>query len=169
VGAGQARGCKRPPCSRVVNNRELGSLLQLPFILILSAALLLAIAALYISGIAFDWYGELENNGQIEARSISAEIRAQQDRIQIEAAKELGIAGPSQILFGDLHVHTTFSSDAFRMSLPMVQGDWNSPDNQTHRRLKMRLVQTPRSRNNTCDQVGREDICFLDVGGSNLR
>ena len=34
---------------------------------------------------------------------------------------------PKQILFGDLHVHTTFSSDAFRMSLPMVQGDGTHP------------------------------------------
>jgi hypothetical protein len=111
----------------MVNNRELGSLLQLQFVLILSAALLLAIAALYITGIAFDWYGELENSGQIEAQSISEEIRAHQDKVQFEAAKELGIASPGQILFGDLHVHTTFSSDAFRMSLPMVQGDGAHP------------------------------------------
>ena len=89
--------------------------------------LLLFLALLYISGIAFDWYGELENSGQIEAPSISAEIRAQQDKVQFEAAKELGIASTSQILFGDLHVHTTFSSDAFRMSLPMVQGDGAHP------------------------------------------
>jgi hypothetical protein len=132
VGAGQARGCKRPPCSRVVNNRELGSLLQLPFILILSAALLLAIAALYITGIVFDWYGELEESGRIETRPASAEIRSQRDMVQFEAAMELGIASPKQILFGDLHVHTTFSSDAFRMSLPMVQGDGGLPTITRH-------------------------------------
>jgi hypothetical protein len=32
-----------------------------------------------------------------------------------------------QILFGDLHVHTTFSADAFIRSLPMLQGDGAHP------------------------------------------
>ena len=94
---------------------------------ILAAILLLFVAVLYIAGIAFDWHGELENSGQIEARPLVTEIRTQQDRVQIDAAKKMGIASPKQILFGDLHVHTTFSSDAFRMSLPMVQGDGAHP------------------------------------------
>src|SRR5215468_7777416 len=32
-----------------------------------------------------------------------------------------------QILFGDLHVHTTFSADAFIRSLPMLQGEGAHP------------------------------------------
>src|SRR5437016_12151613 len=32
-----------------------------------------------------------------------------------------------QILFGDLHVHTTFSADAFIRSLPLLQGEGAHP------------------------------------------
>ena len=32
-----------------------------------------------------------------------------------------------QIFFGDLHVHTTFSQDAFFFSLPMLQGEGAHP------------------------------------------
>jgi hypothetical protein len=87
----------------------------------------LLLPLLYTIGIAFNWYGELEDSGQIESHPVSAEIRARQIEKQLEATKKLGITGPKQILFGDLHVHTTFSSDAFRMSLPMVQGDGAHP------------------------------------------
>ena len=81
----------------------------------------------YIAGIAFNGYGVIEDIGLIRAQAIPAEVRAQQDSAQIQAAKNLGVEVPKQILFGDLHVHTTFSSDAFRMSLPMVQGDGTHP------------------------------------------
>jgi len=43
------------------------------------------------------------------------------------AALDVGVARPKQILFGDLHVHTTFSFDAFQMSLPMAGGDGAHP------------------------------------------
>jgi hypothetical protein len=53
---------------------------------------------------------------------MTARTSAQQD-----AAVELGRATPGQILFGDLHVHTTFSSDAFIRSLPMLNGEGAHP------------------------------------------
>ena len=48
-------------------------------------------------------------------------------RKQTLAADALGVEQPKQILFGDLHVHTTFSLDAFLWSLPIFQGEGAHP------------------------------------------
>lgn len=84
---------------------------------------ILAAAAVYLTGIYFNWYGEREGAGLVQAPAIPDGVIDQRESAQAV------IAGPGakQILFGDLHVHTTFSSDAFRMSLPMVQGDGAHP------------------------------------------
>ncbi len=85
-------------------------------------------AAVYVLGIMLGWYGELEDEGTIVAtQPRNAETRQAASDTQHSAAMAAGVPEPSQILFGDLHVHTTFSSDAFRMSLPMVQGDGTHP------------------------------------------
>lgn len=103
-----------------------------PIVLNRKAIALLAItlpvaAGVYTAGIALDWYGKPEPMGQIEASAVAPRVRDQQDSAQHLAARLLGVETPKQILFGDLHVHTTLSSDAFRMSLPMVQGDGAHP------------------------------------------
>ena len=46
---------------------------------------------------------------------------------QAEARSEVGVGARKQILFGDLHVHTTFSPDAFMTSLPMMGGSGLHP------------------------------------------
>lgn len=84
-------------------------------------------AGVYLLGISLGWYGEPESPGNIEAQSLPDELLAKRSEQQQAAALEIGASTPKQILFGDLHVHTTYSSDAFRMTLPMVQGEGAHP------------------------------------------
>ncbi|MFK8031849.1 MAG: DUF3604 domain-containing protein [Gammaproteobacteria bacterium] len=85
-----------------------------------------AVVGMYVTGIMQGWYGQLEESGSIAA------IEPRPPELHEARLKPQGVTSvtgnePKQILFGDLHVHTTFSSDAFRMSLPMVQGDGTHP------------------------------------------
>ena len=43
------------------------------------------------------------------------------------AASAIGVPQPKQVLFGDFHVHTTFSPDAFMLSLPAAVGEGAHP------------------------------------------
>ena len=93
-------------------------------------AILIGIAVttgVYLLGISLGWYGKLEGPGNIEAQSLPAGLLANRKQQQQAAALDIGASTRKQILFGDLHVHTTYSSDAFRMTLPMVQGEGAQP------------------------------------------
>ncbi len=70
--------------------------------------------------------------GEISGNKVPDEVVKSRGEVQRAALHQLAPdAGPAeeseQILFGDLHVHTTFSADAFMRSLPMLQGEGAHP------------------------------------------
>ncbi len=72
-------------------------------------------------------FGITQTAGTISRASRDhSEIKARQQRVST-AWEAVGAPGEKQILFGDLHVHTTFSFDAFSISLPMNQGEGSHP------------------------------------------
>jgi hypothetical protein len=74
--------------------------------------------------------GKHEGPGTVTAARVPAtDLTA---RASAQTAAQAALAppaapAPKQILFGDLHVHTTFSADAFVRSLPMLQGEGAHP------------------------------------------
>ncbi len=72
--------------------------------------------------------GRHEGAGTIAGGRLPEAVVQSRAAKQKEAATALAPdAGAKQILFGDLHVHTTFSPDAFIRSLPMLQGEGAHP------------------------------------------
>ncbi|MAE97208.1 MAG: hypothetical protein CL910_21365 [Deltaproteobacteria bacterium] len=72
-------------------------------------------------------FGGPEHAGEVVAKARPPAVVRATTRAQATAAAEVGARGAKQILFGDLHVHTTFSFDAFMFSLPLVQGEGSHP------------------------------------------
>ena len=67
--------------------------------------------------------GEHQGPGSPNPQRVSAE----QVSLRSERQAPANPASGKQILFGDLHVHTTFSPDAFVMSLPLMAGEGAHP------------------------------------------
>ena len=84
-----------------------------------------ALAALYLAGLGA--FGRHEAPGRVsEVPRPEESIETTTERVQ-DAAQDIGVAQSKQILFGDLHVHTTFSFDAFMMSLPSRSSEGSHP------------------------------------------
>ena len=76
-------------------------------------------------GILLD--SELHGTGVPTNTAIPADVVAERSAAQLNTAESRGASTDKQILFGDFHVHTTFSKDAFSWALPLMQGEGVHP------------------------------------------
>ena len=95
--------------------------------LLVPLILLGLVATVFVRGMASGWFGEHEEPGEVTKIAIPGKVIRGRETAQRNAATAVGQLGAKQILFGDLHVHTTFSTDAFLTSLPLLGGEGAHP------------------------------------------
>ena len=85
----------------------------------LAAGLLVAV---FIQAVSRGGLGDDEVAGDVAPMARSEVTIASYAAEQAETLAAIGAPPAKQVLFGDFHVHTTFSFDAFMMNLPMAGG-----------------------------------------------
>ena len=95
-----------------------------------SIYLFLLIVAVYFGFaylVAIGSLGSYEGPGEITTIPLPEEETIKRTERQLKDKNKIGIQDKKIILFGDLHVHTTYSSDAFLTSLPLMAGEGTHP------------------------------------------
>ncbi|HYD49982.1 MAG TPA: DUF3604 domain-containing protein, partial [Terriglobales bacterium] len=95
--------------------------------LLVTVVLVLAAGYVVFLGLGRGWFGRHQGAGEIMGKAVPAPVLASRDNLAKAAKRARAITSAKQVLFGDLHVHTTFSFDAFFASLPMLQGEGAHP------------------------------------------
>ena len=89
---------------------------------------LLVVAVVAVVGfVLLDGRGEIEQDSIIQGVELPGEWVSKGEENRKKASENIGAPPQKQILFGDLHVHSTFSTDAFFWSLPMMNGEGTHP------------------------------------------
>jgi hypothetical protein len=86
-----------------------------------------AAVGLYVVGIFQGWHGQSRDAGEIAGEALPREAVEERIAMQAAAIDAAGASDETQILFGDLHVHSTFSTDAFVWALPILRGEGANP------------------------------------------
>ncbi len=90
-------------------------------------ALVVLLIGGYLFGGYLGFYGQHRGAGDITGSETPSAVIDDRQTVQSEASKAVGVDAPKQILFGDFHVHSTFSTDAFLWALPLNGGEGAYP------------------------------------------